>query len=289
MLLPEEKQNMLDHVIKDLIKIDHVAAVVLGGSYATGYYTDGSDLDLGIYYFDKKPFDIERIKAVAKKYSNNGNPTVTDFYEWGHWVNGGAWIKTSCGKLDFLYKNIDQIRLTIEKSQNGVWENDFEQQPPYGFSSVIYLAETKYCIPLYDPLKIIEKLKASVQEYPGKLREKIIQYSLWSAEFTIHQAINFSEKSDLFNLMGCFTRAVKNIVSAIFAINELYPMGDKRAIEILETTGRRPFDLREKIKHIFYVHDGNTNVNIKSLKALFEETVALIPGLYKPFYKIDPH
>jgi hypothetical protein len=90
--------------------------VVLGGSHATGNFTEGSDLDLGIYYFDDKKFDIDGIKTVAKKYSNNGNPTVTDFYEWGHWVNGGAWIKTSCGKLDFIYKNINQIKLTIEQA-----------------------------------------------------------------------------------------------------------------------------------------------------------------------------
>lgn len=274
-------------MINDLKVIDHVAAIVLGGSHATGNNSVASDVDLGIYYFDKNPFDIDRIKTIANKYSSNSKPTVTGFYEWGHWVNGGAWIKTSAGKLDFIYKNIDQISLTIEKAQNGQWENDFDQQPPYGFSSVIFLAETKYCIPLYDPYKIIEKLKDSVQDYPKKLKEAIIQYSLWSAEFTIHHAAYFSEKSDLFNTMGCFTRAIKNIVGAIFAINELYPMGDKRAIEILEKTNKKPINLKEKIEHILCVKKGSTGTNVTVLKALFDETVALIPGLYKPYYKID--
>jgi hypothetical protein len=37
-------------------------------------------------------------------------PVVTGTYEWGPWVNGGAWIQTSAGKVDFLYKNLDQVR-----------------------------------------------------------------------------------------------------------------------------------------------------------------------------------
>jgi hypothetical protein len=159
MTLPKEKQDILDNIIADLKTIANVKAIVLGGSYATGTASDTSDLDLGIYYFDKDPFDIEDIKSIAQKYASNDSPTVTGFYEWGPWVNGGAWIKTANGKVDLLYKNIEQVTSTIEKAKNGEWENHFEQQPPYGFSSIIYLAETKSCIPLYDPESIIEKLK----------------------------------------------------------------------------------------------------------------------------------
>lgn len=98
---------------------------------------------------------------------------------WGPWVNGGAWINTSRGKVDFLYKNIGQITRTIENAKIGIWENNFEQQPPYGFSSIIFLAETQSSLPLYDPDKIINKLKESVKEYPEKLKYSVIQQSLW--------------------------------------------------------------------------------------------------------------
>jgi hypothetical protein len=69
----------------------------------------------------------------------------------GTWVNGGAWIQTSSGQVDFLYRNLEQVTATITKAKNGEWENDFEQQPPYGFSSVIYLQRSafafRYMIP----------------------------------------------------------------------------------------------------------------------------------------------
>jgi len=286
MRLPKEKQDTLDSIINELKTIANIKAIVLGGSYATGTATDTSDLDIGIYYSDKEPFDIEAIKSVAKKYAVNDNPIVTGFYEWGPWVNGGAWIKTLNGKVDLLYKSIEQITATIEKAKDGLWENHFEQQPPYGFSSIIYLSETRSCIPLYDPDKIIEKLKAEVLNYPAKLKQAVIQQSLWSAEFTIWHADYFAAKHDIYNIMGCLTRAVKNIVTALFAMNELYPIGDKRAIEILEQSDVRPAHLQQKIERILCADTNTAKNNIALLKALWNETVDLTAGTYKPFYNL---
>src|SRR4030095_5862114 len=231
--LPIEKEKTLQNIVYDLQRIDNIVAIVLGGSYATNSASENSDLDIGIYYSERNPFKIEEIRSIARKYAIN-DPTVTDFYEWGPWVNGGAWIETASGKVDFLYKNIEQVKSTLEKAERGEWENHFEQQPPFGFSSVFYLGETKCCIPLPDPKGVIANLKEQVETYPPKLKETIIQYSLWSAEFTIWHAELFCMRQDVYNTVGCLARGVKNIVNALFAINELYPIGDKRSIEILE-------------------------------------------------------
>ena len=137
---------------------------------------------------------------------------------------------------------------------------------------------------MYDPQEIITKLKAAVQVYPIKLKEQVIQQSLWSAEFTITHADYFSKKQDLYNTMGCLTRALKNIVTAVFALNELYPIGDKRALEILEATGSGPANLKEQAEKILHTAEGRTENNINGLKNLFKETVALTKGHYKaPF------
>jgi len=287
-MLPKEKQETLNDIVTDLKQTDNVAAIVLGGSYSTGDTTETSDMDIGIYYSEKKPFSIYDIKNIAKKYAI-GNPTVTGFYEWGPWVNGGAWIETACGKVDFLYRNVEHVTATIEKAKRGEWENDFEQQPSYGFSSIIYLAETKNCIPLHDPNRVISELKAEVQIYPAKLKETVIQQSLWSAEFTIWHADYFCKKQDVYNITGCLTRAVKNIVTALFAVNELYPIGDKRAIEILEKAGRKPLNLKEKVERILCADKHTINHNIDSLKELFKETMELVSGTYNSFYKLKNH
>lgn len=287
MKLLADKQKLLDDFTTELKLIDGVKAIVLGGSYAIGLATEKSDLDIGIYYSEQRPFDIEKIKTVAHKFSNNEQPTVTGFYEWGPWVNGGAWINTEYGEVDLLYKNIDQIVKTIDNSINGIWENSFEQQPPYGFSSIIYLAETHSSIPLYDPENIISKLKDRIKQYPQKLKQSVVQQSLWSAEFTIWQAEKFANKTDIYNTVGCLTRAMNSIVSALFALNEIYPMGDKRAIEIIEKAKCKPTNLTNKIDTIFSCDKNSLAENVRLLKLLFNEIVELANGHYKPYYKLE--
>lgn len=286
MNLPEDKQRLLNDITDDLKGIAGVKAIVLGGSYAVGMATKHSDLDIGVYYSKEKPFNIEDIKSVAEKYTAHEAPTVTGFYEWGPWVNGGAWITTSICEVDFLYKNIEQIAATIEQAKNGVWENDFEQQPPYGFSSIIFLAETHGCLPLYDPDEVIKTLKESIVQYPQKLKASMIQQSLWSAEFTIWQAEKFAKKADVYNTVGCLTRAIKNIITALFAINEIYPMGDKRAVELLAQSKFIPVELTNKINDILCCDKNLLNENVRSLNLLFKETCGLADGQYKPYYQL---
>lgn len=286
MILPQAKQILLENITAELRCIDGVKALVLGGSYATGMASDNSDLDIGIYYSNNNPFDLDAIKLVAEKYSNNEKPTVTGFYEWGPCVNGGAWIMTTNGKVDFLYKNIDQIAATIDNAKRGIWENYFEQQPPYGFSSIFFLGETHNNIPLYDPEEIIKNLKKDVEQYPKALKRAVIQQSLWAAEFTTWQAKSFASKTDVYNTIGCLTRGIKNIVNALFAINEIYPMGDKRAITILEQSKTKPTQLSGKINDILCDGKATLTDSVTRLQSLFDETVNLAQGNYKPFYKL---
>jgi hypothetical protein len=192
--IPPQKQKTLDSIIADLQQVSNVSAIVLGGSYATGRANAESDLDLGIYYHESHPFEIEDIQKIAQKYDIPQNPTVTDFYQWGTWVNGGAWIQIESGKVDFLYRNINQVRRTIQESVEGKWENHFEQQPPFGFSSIFYLAEIEACIPIYDPQNMMSYLKSLIKIYPEPLKNTIIQDSLWSAEFTILNTSAYIEK-----------------------------------------------------------------------------------------------
>lgn len=79
MNLPPEKQKIFDAICSDLEKVEHVSAVVLGGSYASGRANADSDIDIGIYYHENNPFDIQEIQKIAKKYALDNAPTVTNF------------------------------------------------------------------------------------------------------------------------------------------------------------------------------------------------------------------
>jgi hypothetical protein len=47
--------------------------------------------------------------------------------------------------VDFIYRNIEQVERVLEEGRRGVWRHDYEQQPQFGFRSVIYFAETEQC------------------------------------------------------------------------------------------------------------------------------------------------
>jgi predicted nucleotidyltransferase len=289
MILPEEKQGSLDRILAGLQNIPNVKAVVLGGSHAAGAATPSSDLDIGIYYEEQSPFDINAIRALAHELDLTGHPTVTGFYGWGPWVNGGAWIETAGGKVDFLYRNISQVLATIEKAIKGEWQSDFEQQPPYGFSSPIYLGETEICLPLFDPAGIIAHLKSLVRPYPPALKEAVIRQSLWGAEFTIWHAEYFLEKNDIYNLAGCLTRAARDITRALFAINEIYPTGDKRSMEMLECTDKHPAMLTEKMVRILSGDSIPAGDRVFLLKSVLTETIEISAGTYQPLFSLKKH
>jgi hypothetical protein len=210
-----------------------MAAVVLGGSYAGGTQHGASDLDIGLYYREAEPFSIADIRRVADGVSAKGAATVTNFYEWGPWVNGGAWIFTDRGKVDFLYRNLDQVERTIAQAQEGIAHHDYGQQPAYGFYSVIYLAETQICIPLFDAEGWIAKLKREVEAYPPKLAERIVAESLWSAEFTLIHARTFAAQGDIYSTAGCLTRMASNLTQALFALNGRYFIRDKKVMDVI--------------------------------------------------------
>lgn len=287
--LPEPKRSLLEHLVGQLSKIPGISAVVLGGSYASGAQHEASDIDIGLYYLPENPFALEDIRRIAENVSADGNATVTGFYEWGAWVNGGAWIHTPQGKVDFLYRNLAQVRQTIREAQQGISHHDYDQQPTYGFYSVIYLAETQICIPLYDPDSIIAELKRSVAVYPARLKQQVIADSLWGAEFTLLHASGFAAQGDIYNTAGCLTRAAASLTQSLFALNEIYFIRDKKVLDRVAGFSRLPPGYVQQLNHILG-HPGNTaqelTQSVNHLKQVWRN-VASLPGVgYAPKFQV---
>ncbi len=157
---------LVDSLTTKLTPIRGVVAVVLGGSYARGTHRPNSDIDLGLYYRQASPFAISDIKTLAGEINDHADPVVTDFYRWGAWVNGGAWLAVRGQRIDILYRNLDQIERVLEDCREGRIQSDFYQQPPYCFHSYVYLGELSICKILYDPEGIIAALKERLFPYP---------------------------------------------------------------------------------------------------------------------------
>ena len=282
-IVDEARAGLLNRLVKTLSAIPGVVAIVLGGSYAEGTQTAASDLDLGLYYRPGNPFDLAAIRAAAEAVATQP-PTVTDFYAWGPWVNGGAWIHTAAGKVDFLYRSLDQVEQTIQEAQAGIMRHDFDQQPTFGFYSVMYLAETRICRPLYDPDGVIARLKESVAVYPPALKRKAIADSLWAVEFTLLHADSYAAKGDVYNTVGCLTRCATNLTQALFALNDTYFLTDKRALRTIGTFALQPENYGARLNAILACPGGDATAlpaSVSAVRQLWREAGELAGEYYK--------
>jgi hypothetical protein len=94
---------------------------------------------------------------------------------------------------------------------------------------VIYLAEIRSCLPLFDPRHLVLEFKHVVESYPPRLQKKLVSDSLWTAEFTFFHATGFAERGDIFNTVGCLARIAFMLAQCLFALNAEYYFGDKGA------------------------------------------------------------
>jgi hypothetical protein len=249
--LSSAQVDLLNAIAFQLSKVPDVIAVVLGGSYARRTARPDSDLDIGLFYSENSPPAIEAIRSCADTISApNTAPTVVGYYKWGPWVNGGAWIQTPIGKLDLLYRNIEQVQRVIDESQRGLYQHDYYQQPTFGFVSIIYLAEIKCCLPLFDSQHLLQKLKHNIEIYPALLRQRMILNCLTTAEFTLLHGHGFADRGDTLNTVGCLTKTAFVLLQSLFALNSEYYFGDKGSLEAVDRFPLQPLGLSGRLQEL---------------------------------------
>ena len=88
--LSPKQSELVSSLAKRLESVRGIRAIVLAGSYARGRAQPGSDVDLGLFYSEADPFSIQSIRELAEEVNDTPGPVITDLFEWGPWVNGGA-------------------------------------------------------------------------------------------------------------------------------------------------------------------------------------------------------
>src|SRR5579884_990419 len=267
-----------------------IKAVVLAGSYARGRAQTGSDIDLGLLYSETAPFSIQSVRELAEAVNDTADPVVTDFYQWGPWVNGGAWLTIGGQRVDFLYRSLEHLKRVIAEAEAGRYEVHYLQQPPFGFFSGIYLGEIAACIPLFDPEAQVELLKRRVADYPEALRRTVIQDYLFMAEFTLTAfAPKFAARSDAYGTAACLTRAVNELALALFALNRKYPINDKTVLAEVAEFEHAPPEFGPRVQRTFAQLGTSAKELVAAVQCvtqLFREIVALTDGLYDPRFTL---
>src|SRR5262245_46509490 len=287
--LTPEQLRLIDRLVRELSAIDGVAAVVLGGSYARGCAQSGSDIDLGLFYSEAQPFAIAAIRALAARLHDGPDPVVTEFYEWGPWVNGGAWLTVGGQRVDFLYRSLEHLERVIADAEAGRYELHHAQQPPYGFFSGTYLGELGVGVPLFDRSDRLEALRRRVARYPDALRRAVVPDALWHVEFSLTIARKLAARADVYGCGGCFTRAAYHLVLALFALNRTYLLNDKTALAESAAFSHAPRDFAARLQRVLSQPGASSTeltASCDALGELFRETAALSEGLYSARYRL---
>jgi predicted nucleotidyltransferase len=288
--LSVEQRNLMSSLAERLGAVRGMKAVVLAGSYARGRAQAGSDIDLGLLYSETSSFSIQSIRELAELVNDTSGPVVTDFYEWGPWVNGGAWLTIGGQRVDFLYRSLEHVERVIAEAEAGRYELYYLQQPPFGFFSGTYLGEIAVCVPLFDSEARLEPLKKRVAEYPEALRRAVVQDFLFMAEFGLSAfAPKFAARGDTYGTAACLARTVNELVLALFAFNRKYPLNDKTALAEVAQFERAPREFSPRVQKTF-AKLGATVVElitaVECVAQLLRETIDLTDGLYQPRYTL---
>jgi Nucleotidyltransferase domain/Domain of unknown function (DUF4037) len=284
-----EHPELIEQLVEKIKHVAGVQAIVLGGSWASGDQRPDSDIDIGLYYRENRPLDIQHIRAIAAAANDFPNSVVTEPGQWGRWVNGGAWLTIEGQRVDFLYRDIDFVEQIIDDCLRGEIQFDGLQQIPYGFHSSIYCTETQICRILYDPAGIIQPLKAKVAHYPQPLKHKIINTFLWDASFAFEIAQKSLKRGEIYFIAGCLTRIASDLVQVLYALNETYFISDKRMYSDEQRFTLKPAHFAGQIDNILG-NMGNSQQKLEetilATNGLLKEMITLAGDQYSPRFKL---
>jgi len=277
-LAPERRARVRD-LVSSLAAIPGVAALALGGSHARGRARPDSDVDLGVYYSEAEPFAIEAIRALAESANDSRGPVVSDFYEWGPWVNGGAWLTVGGERVDLLYRSFEQLERVCADAEGGRYEIHWPQQPPFGYWSGTQLGELAICAPLFERDGRLAALKRRALVYPEALRRAVVADQLWQVEFGLAAfARKMAARGEVYGTAACLARFAFQLVLALFAWNRVWLVNDKTALAEIAAFEQAPRDFGRRVEAIL-ARPGATaaelSASVEAMTRLWREAAAL--------------
>lgn len=242
--------EIANDVAARLGELDGVVAVVLGGSRARGAANPDSDIDLGLYYDPAQRPSLDALRALAQEIDDrhSGN-VVTNYGEWGPWINGGGWLNIQGHHMDWLYRDLSRVSHEIAECAAGRVTCDYQPGHPLGFYNHIYMGEVFYCRPLFERDSTLSDLKTRTMPYSPLLKQAMIQ-RLWEAGFSLEHCPKPASRGDIAHVIGSFYRAVGVMVQTLFALNECYCLNEKGAVRAVEMLALHPPQFSEIVSDV---------------------------------------
>lgn len=273
-------ETIINDIAKELSELPGVVGVVLGGSRARGTHHPTSDIDLGIYYDESAGFNVSDVSKVATKFDDDHRENlVTNIGEWGPWINGGGWLIVQGYHVDFLFRDINRVEQVVDEGLAGNVSTHYHTGHPHGFLNVMYMGEVSICKILADKSNRITELKSKTIPYPKALKDAIIGYYMFEANFSLMFARDNVDKDDISYVTGHCFRTISCLNQVLFALNEEYCINEKKAVRMIDGFAKKPQEYKHRIDQIIALLSPNvdsTNQALDILEALITKTHELV-------------
>ena len=267
----DDGTGLAEGLARRLGEVEGVEAVVLGGSRARGEARPDSDVDVGVYYRPESPPSVGALRRLARELDDRHLPDlVTDFGEWGPWIDGGGWLRVGGRPVDWLYRDLDRVARTIEECRAGRPTYHYQPGHPHGFFSHIYAGEVHHCKVLHDPSGSLAALKALTAEYPAPLKRALVKHFLWEAGFALETCRKPARRGESFYAGGCLFRCAACLVQVLYALNERYFVNEKGSVGAVASFALRPDGFGETISSVLSRPGEDPNALTASVERLGE-------------------
>jgi predicted nucleotidyltransferase len=268
--------ELAERIAERLADVEGVEAVVLGGSWARGEAHPDSDVDLGVYYRPERRPSLAALRELARELDDRHvRDLVTDFGEWGPWIDGGGWLRIEGRRVDWLYRDLDLVSREISECRAGRTSSHYQPGHPHGFHTHIYAGEVHHCRVLRDARGELATLEALVADYPPALKRSLTKRFLWEADFALETSRKPAERGDVFYVGGCLFRCAACLVQVLFAVNERYFVNEKGSVKVAGSFHLCPEGFEDAVSHVLSepgMDPARLSESVREFERLVQET-----------------
>lgn len=254
-----------------LVEVPGVVGIALGGSRARGEHSPDSDVDLGLYY--RAPLDVEALQRLADEVSQTP-AGVTAPGGWGHWVDGGGWLRIGGVAVDWIFREVDRVAVSCRDAVDGRLEWNFQVGHPLGFASTAYAGELFHGVLLEDPSGELAELRSELAEFPPALRSTMIE-RLDEAHFLIGGAAKAVPRGDDAYVAACLFRVLLLCAHALHADAGRFVLNEKGAIAATGRLPGAPEGFAERARSVF-AGPGDLGTRFEVARELLADTAATL-------------
>ena len=260
---------MIQSITDALTQVRGVVAIVLGGSRATNLHTEQSDYDIGIYY-EALTLDLAGLQTCAAALDDaHRTDLMTGPGGWGDWVNGGGWLTVNGAPVDLILRDVQRVSESCTDAHAGKLKSNYQIGHPHAFLNTMYAGELACCTILWSANNHIPLLKQSMHPYPQALKQAIVQFFLFEANFSFSLAEKYAKTDDTYYVMAHLVRSVSALNQVFFALNERYCLNEKHAVRAIQAMPLRPNSYTECIDAV--LSSGGLGTRCAALRALLDE------------------